>query len=920
MAPNKTLCLALYALLLPGVTAPAIAATCTWNAASGDWSVIANWSGCADAPGPSTRTPGPGDIALIASGAASFDVDATVDEFEIGSGASLTLTGGGARFLTVNSALRLNGGTLSTTGTSSFPFFQVVLAASGNGQVLATSTLSNTVELENRGDLQLSSTTGTALNIRDLSRVINVAGSSFAIGGGDARVHLDGPVPLTVHADAILHTSGNVYIGKSIASVGAPRIESYGVLEHAGPGTLTVSSIDSGGGNAATLQIEGLLSISNGSLLCDGVADTCRLQSGSSGLDALHVQLANGTLDRGGPGAIGLSVNAGGQLTGTGTVNGEVNLRGRMAPGADNGPPYGTLAVTGNLLVNQLGRLDIDLGGSAATSHDHVQVGGAMRVGGTSVLDGYGMLKLHLAAGFQPALGAPVAIVEYASADTDSAWYRVDDNSALDFATRFDATALQVFSAPRLSIADVSVIEGNSGITTAAFTLQLSQPFTQTVTGDLRLVDGTASPGSPPTGDFLYPDDYSVSFAPGVTQQTKTVQVHGDTLVEGDEAFSVTLRRNKLVNAALASGVPGSPSASATIVTDDLPPDTRFVLAGKDVSGNQVRRYTSAGVFIDAWGPNIGNFMGYVTTGMCFSPQGNILATRFGYPDPTLYNAAGAILDDEFARPPGSPAFNSAESCVFDRSGNVYIGQAGASGSADDQVAVRKFDRYGNALDSFTVPTGPRGTDWIDLAGDQCTLYYTSEDTTVRRYNLCTRTELPPLATDLTPPYCYALRLRPNREVMVACQDAVHRLSPQGDNLQTYTRQSIGELDASGLFALNLDPDGTSFWTAGLNSGNVYRVDIASGTVLTTFNTGPGGVSGLAVYDELGDESIFTDGFDPPAPLGPIVATGPSTHLFEEESRCEKQFSPRKSTMPHYVPHDIALILVAATDCTAPTP
>src|SRR5690606_20903217 len=163
-------------------------------------------------------TPGPGDIALIASGAASFDVDATVGEFEIGSGASLTLTGGGARFLTIDSALRLNGGTLSTTGNSSFPFFQVILPPGGTGQGLASSTLSNTVELENRGDLQLSSTTGTALNIRDLSRLINVAGASFAIGGGDARVHLDGPVPLTVQADAILHTSGNVYIGKSIAS------------------------------------------------------------------------------------------------------------------------------------------------------------------------------------------------------------------------------------------------------------------------------------------------------------------------------------------------------------------------------------------------------------------------------------------------------------------------------------------------------------------------------------------------------------------------------------------------------------------------------------------------------------------------------------------------------------------------------
>lgn len=916
MSSPNALRLALFVLLLPGVAVNAFAATCSWNAPSGNWSVVGNWSGCADAPGPSTRTPGPADVALIASGAASFDIDATVGEFEIGSGASLTLTGGGPRFLTVNTALRLNGGTLSTTGNSSYPFFQVILAAGGTGQVLASSTLSNTVELENRGDLQLSSATGTALNIRDLSRLINVAGASFAVGGGNARVHLDGPVPLTVHADAIMHTSGNVYIGKSIIAPGAPRIESYGVIDHVGPGTLTIAGGGSGGSDAATLQVEGLLSITNGSLLCDGVADTCRVQSGISGSAPLHVQLANGTLDRGGPGAQGLSVNAGGQLTGTGSVNGEVNLRGRMVPGAANGPPYGTLAITGNLLVNQLGSLHVDLGGSAAGTHDQVSVGGEFRVGGTSYQDGHGVLKLHVVAGYQPALGVPIPVASYASAAAESAWFRIDDDSPLDFAARFDANAMQVFSAPRLSIEDVSVIEGNSGTSTASFIIRLSQPFAQAVTAELRPNDGTASSGPPPTGDFLYPDGFTVDFAPGVTQQAKTVQVHGDVLVEGDEAFSVTLHRNSLVNAALANGVPGSPRASATIVTDDLPPDTRFVLAGKDQAGNQVHRYTSAGVFIDAWGPYIGNVQNYVTTGMCFSPQGNVLATRFGYPDPTYYSAAGAVLDDAFARPSGSPSFNYHESCVFDRSGNVYIGQAGISSSSDEDVALKKFDRYGNALDSYTLPTGPRGTDWIDLAGDQCTLYYTSEDTTVRRYNLCTRTPLPDFAMDLTPPYCYALRLRPNKEVMVACQDAVHRLSPQGINLDTYTRQSIGETDASGLFALNLDPDGTSFWTAGVVSGNVYRVDIATGAVLTTFNTGPGGVSGLAVYDELGDESIFTDGFDPPAPLVPIVATGPSTHLFAEESRCEKQFAPRKATMPHYVPHGIAMILVAATDCT----
>lgn len=901
-------------LAIAVATGPAVAATCTWNAPTGAWSAISNWSGCADAPGPSTRTPGLADVALITSGAASFDVDATVAELEIGSGASLTLVGGGVRTLTVATALRLAGGTLSTTGNSSYPFLRVILDAGGLGEVLATSTLSNTVEFENRGDLQLSSNSGTALNIRDLSRLINTDGSSLAIGGGDARVHLDGPVPLSVHAGAILHTSGDVYIGKSIVAPGAPRVESAGIIDHVGPGTLTLGGLASGGGNAATLQVEGMLSINAGTLACDQAADTCRMQSGSSGLESLHVQLANGVLDFGAPSANGLSINEGGQLSGTGVINGSVNLRGRLVPGADAGPAHGTIAIGGDLLVNTSGRVEIDLGGGTPGTHDQVDVGGALGVGGTGAVDGRGTLQLRFA-GFQPAFGVPITIASYGSAPAQSAWYRIHDNSPLHFAARFDAGALQVFSAPLLTLDEVAVTEGNSGTSTAALTLRLSQPFAQAVSGELRIHDGTASSGPPPSGDFLFPDGLPFEFPPGTTELQKSIVVHGDTMVEGDEAFSAEITRNTLANAALANDVPGSPRAHATILTDDLPPDTRFVLAGKDISGNQVRRYTSTGTFIDAWGPNIGNFQNYVTTGMCFSPDGNILATRFGYSDMTYYSAGGAILDDAFARPPGSGSYNLPESCVFDRSGNVYVGQAGASSSDDEAVAVMKFDRHGNALDRYAVPTGPRGTDWIELAGDQCTLYYTSEDTSVRRYNLCTRTPLPDFAIDLTPPYCYALRLRPNGELMVACQDAVHRLSPQGLNMQTYTRQDIGELDAGGLFALNLDPDGTSFWTAGVHSGYVYRVDIESGSVLANFSTGTGGVSGLAVYDELGDGRIFADGFDPDSAPEPVVATGPSSHLFKEHSRCERQFAPRKATMPHYVPHDIALIVMLATDC-----
>src|SRR5262249_52431927 len=134
---------------------------------------------------------------------------------------------------------------------------------------------------------------------------------------------------------------------------------------------------------------------------------------------------------------------------------------------------------------------------------------------------------------------------------------------------------------------------------------------------------------------------------------------------------------------------------------------------------------------------------------------------------------------------------------------------------------------------------------------------------------------------------------------MVACQDAVHRLSPQGINLHTYTRTEIGETDSNGLFAMTLDPDGTSFWTAGILSGNVYHVDIATATVLGSFNSGAGGVAGLVVYDELPEDTIFVGDFDGAPPASPIVFGASMTAAAEEET----EFAPDLgASMPAFVP------------------
>ena len=86
--------------------------------------------------------------------------------------------------------------------------------------------------------------------------------------------------------------------------------------------------------------------------------------------------------------------------------------------------------------------------------------------------------------------------------------------------------------------------------------------------------------------------------------------------------------------------------------------------------------------------------------------------------------------------------------------------------------------------------------------------------------------------------------------MLVADTSAVIRLDSSGAQVQTYTLPG-----ATFLFALNLDPDGTSFWTADINNGQVSKVDIKTGAVLknwlatsaSSFND----VAGLSVKGEL---------------------------------------------------------------------
>jgi len=262
------------------------------------------------------------------------------------------------------------------------------------------------------------------------------------------------------------------------------------------------------------------------------------------------------------------------------------------------------------------------------------------------------------------------------------------------------------------------------------------------------------------------------------------------------------------------------------------------------VGNGLVKEFTPAGALVQTLNTTTG---AAETTGSAFDSAGNFYVTGFGTSTLSKFNNSGVLQSANFIA--GNNPGNN-ESLVFDGAGNFYVG--GASGSI-----IRKFNSAGGLLNTFTVATGPRGTDWIDLAADQKTLFYTSEGGSVRRFDTSTNTQLADFTSSLGGT-SFGLRLLSGGGALVAHSSNVLRLDSTGAVAQTYTIPG-----STTLFALNLDPDGTTFWTGNIDStGKVFHVKISDGTVLGSFNTvSPGGndLAGLSIFGEI------TQGNPPPS-------------------------------------------------------
>ena len=215
--------------------------------------------------------------------------------------------------------------------------------------------------------------------------------------------------------------------------------------------------------------------------------------------------------------------------------------------------------------------------------------------------------------------------------------------------------------------------------------------------------------------------------------------------------------------------------------------------------------------------------------GMTFDAAGNLYVARWCID--SSCSSTGNTVEKYTAAALPAGRFGSGYDCnphaiLFDRTGAAYVGLAGCSGAIVKLVS-------GQPAVSLPVAPDHQGAFWIDLAPDNCTMFYTSWGPNVKRYDVCARVQLADFnRAPLPGGAAQDLRVLPDGGVLVSSGEVIARLDVSGTLVQTYGIPGEPSLWAG----LDLVGDGT-FWAGNYQSSNVYRFDLATGAVRTRFNT-----------------------------------------------------------------------------------
>jgi ribosomal protein L35AE/L33A len=275
-------------------------------------------------------------------------------------------------------------------------------------------------------------------------------------------------------------------------------------------------------------------------------------------------------------------------------------------------------------------------------------------------------------------------------------------------------------AAPTIAIADVSVAEGDSGTTNAAFNVSLSAASGFAVTVNYSTADGTATAGS----DYQSTSG-TLTFNPGETTQTVTVLVNGDTTFEPNETFSVNLATPANATIADSQGV-------GTITNDDAaPPIPAFsindITVAEGDSGTKTLDFTVSLSMNPAQTVTVdyATADGTATAGSDYQTTGGTLTFNPG--DPLTKTVSVTVNGDTLVEPDETFSVNlsnaSANAIITDSQGVGTITNDDAANLVISQV----YGGGGNSGATYThdfVEVFNRGTTTVDFSVTPYSIQY----------------------------------------------------------------------------------------------------------------------------------------------------------------------------------------------------
>ncbi len=257
-----------------------------------------------------------------------------------------------------------------------------------------------------------------------------------------------------------------------------------------------------------------------------------------------------------------LNIN-GGRIEGNGNINVGITNSGLLNPRYTNDSEFGRLVFNGNYLETDSATLNIQIGGNTAgTNYDQIAINGQATFKGT--------LNVSRLNGFTPTLGATFDVLTFNSRSPQSEldFTGLNINPSLRFLPQWsnNKLTLKVVEQPKPTLAiaptNAAPSEGNSGNNIFTFTVTRADNTLGTNSVNWTVTGTGSNPANAVDFGGTLPSG-TVTFAPNETAKEISVLVRGDTTIEPDETFTVTLS-NPTERALLAN-----PTATGTIRDDD---------------------------------------------------------------------------------------------------------------------------------------------------------------------------------------------------------------------------------------------------------------------------------------------------------------------------------------------------------------